>query len=77
MIHIEYCEKWDYGPEFERVSNIIKSKDPNIKITGNSIPPRTGSFEVKVDDKLVYSKFKTNVFPDKSEILTWIDSFNN
>ena len=31
-IHIEYCIKWNYGPEFDRVSNIIKSIDSNIKI---------------------------------------------
>ena len=76
-IHIEFCEKWDYNPEFERVSNIIKQQYPNIKIKGNSIPPRSGSFEVTLDDKLIYSKFKTNSFPDKNEILGWFNNFNH
>ena len=71
-IYIEYCEKWNYGPEFERVSNIIKQKDKNIKVIGNNIPPRSGAFEVIINNKLVYSKFSTNSFPDKDEILNWI-----
>ena len=71
-IYIEYCEKWNYGPEFERVSNIIKQKDENIKVIGNNIPPRSGAFEVIINNKLVYSKFSTNSFPGKDEILNWI-----
>ena len=71
-IYIEYCEKWNYGPEFERVSNIIKQKDKNIKVIGNNTPPRSGAFEVIINNKLVYSKFNTNSFPDKDEILNWI-----
>jgi len=30
---------------------------------------RTGSFEVTVDDKLIFSKLKENRFPEDSEIL--------
>ena len=72
-IHIEYCEKWNYYPEFERVSNIIKKKRPEAAITNNNTPPRTGSFEVTINNKLVYSKFKTNNFPTENEIVSWIN----
>ena len=72
-IHIEYCEKWNYYPEFERVSNIINKKYKNIAIESNSVPPRTGSFEVTIDNVLKYSKFQTNEFPDENEIFSWIE----
>ena len=73
-VHIEYCEKWNYYPEFERVSNIIKKENAELTITQNDTPPRTGSFEVTIDDNVVYSKFKTNNFPTEDEILGWIKS---
>lgn len=46
-------------------------KFPDATVTGNSTPPRTGAFEVKIDGKEVYSKFKTGSFPDKDKVLSW------
>ena len=56
-IHIEYCEKWNYGPEFDRVSKIIKNYNSDCQIKGNQSPPRSGAFEITINNKLVYSKF--------------------
>ena len=70
-INIEYCEKWNYKPEFDRVSKIITSINNNINIIGNESSPRTGSFEVSINNKLVFSKFKCDRFPDETEICTW------
>ena len=67
-IHIEYCVKWNYGPEFDRVSKMIKKIIPNCKIQGNLNPPRSGAFEIKVDGKLIYSKLRTSTFPTKNEL---------
>ena len=67
-IHIEYCIKWNYGPEFDRVSDEIRKLFPKAIIEGNKIPPRTGAFEISLNEELVYSKFNTNEFPSKSEI---------
>ena len=67
-IHIEYCVKWNYGPEFDRVSNIIKKINPNYIIIGNQNTPRSGAFEIKINDKLIYSKFETQAFPNEEEI---------
>jgi len=67
-IHIEFCVKWNYGPEFDRVSKEIKRILPEVIIEGNSIPPRSGAFEITVNKKLIYSKFKTNSFPSEKEL---------
>ena len=67
-IHIEYCVRWNYHPEFDRVSKDIKAICPNATIYGNKKEPRTGAFEVTLNGKLIYSKFETNSFPTKEEV---------
>ena len=67
-IHIEFCIQWNYGPEFDRVSSDIKNLFPDAIILGNENPPRTGAFEITLNDKLIYSKFQTDAFPTKLEI---------
>jgi selT/selW/selH-like putative selenoprotein len=53
------------------VSKFIKTIAPKAQIEGNSTPPRSGAFEVSLNDELVYSKFKTGEFPHESEIKSW------
>ena len=38
-IYIEFCEKWNYQPDFDRVSKQIKKIMPNAQIHGNTTPP--------------------------------------
>ena len=70
-IHIEFCEKWNYQPDFDRVSNVIKKIVPNAIIQSNIKLPRSGAFEVTIDNKLVYSKFQSGEFPQESDIKSW------
>tara|TARA_B100000315_G_C14096454_1_gene371696 strand:+ start:359 stop:523 length:165 start_codon:yes stop_codon:yes gene_type:complete len=53
------------------VSKAIKKIVPKAKVQGNAKPPRSGAFEVTINDKLVYSKFETGGFPQKSDIKAW------
>ena len=53
------------------MSNIIKSINPTVIVSSNNIPPRSGAFEIKLDDKLVYSKLNSGTFPNKTEIDQW------
>jgi len=70
-IHIEFCEKWNYHPDFDRVSKEIKKIIPNADVMGNSKPPRNGAFEVTLNEKLIYSKFQTGNFPNSEDISSW------
>ena len=72
-IHIEFCIKWNYGPEFDRVSKILNKINSNINIIGNKISPRSGAFEVTLNNKLVFSKFKTGIFPNEEIIKEWLN----
>ena len=60
-IEIEFCIQWHYDPEFDRVSKIIKKLKPNVIVNGNQNAPRSGAFEITINDKLVYSKFETDI----------------
>ena len=71
-IHIEFCERWNYHPEFDRVSKIITKINPDAIIDGNRSDPRTGSFEVELNGEIVFSKFQSGKFPTKSEIKSWL-----
>jgi len=72
-IEIEFCIKWNYGPEYDRVSKIITKIRANSTIIGNPIPPRSGAFEVKINNILVFSKLSKNQFPTKNEIISWFE----
>ena len=72
-VHIEFCIKWNYGPEFDRVSKTIKTLFPHANIKGNESEPRTGSFEIMLNGNLVYSKFKTSNFPTSNEIKDFLN----
>lgn len=67
-VYIEYCVKWNYGPEFDRVSKILSEIIPDINIIGNEKAPRSGAFEITINNNLVYSKFITSNFPTEVEL---------
>tara|TARA_B100001173_G_C15975429_1_gene541985 strand:- start:915 stop:1082 length:168 start_codon:yes stop_codon:yes gene_type:complete len=50
------------------VSKIIKNNSSNSKISSNRDYPRSGSFEIEIDGKIVYSKLKTCRFPTEEDI---------
>jgi len=55
------------------VSGIIKTINSEAIISGNNTPPRSGAFEIKINGELVYSKFDSGTFPDKSDIQNFIE----
>tara|TARA_Y100000590_G_scaffold163719_1_gene187683 strand:- start:57 stop:224 length:168 start_codon:yes stop_codon:yes gene_type:complete len=55
------------------VSEIIKRIKPDAVIKGNTAPPRNGSFEVTIDERLVFSKLQTGKFPDEDTVSGWFE----
>jgi selT/selW/selH-like putative selenoprotein len=53
------------------VSKIITKIYPNVEIEGNRNNPRTGSFEVELDGKVIFSKFQLGKFPSETDITSW------
>ena len=54
------------------MSKIISKINPTVEIIGNIDSPRSGAFEVTINNKLIYSKFQTGNFPTTSEIENWL-----
>jgi len=53
------------------VSKLIKMNFSNVIVNGNINPPRSGAFEVILNNKLIFSKFEMNRFPTEKEISKW------
>ena len=70
-IHIEYCEKWNYHPDFVRVTKLIEKYSNTSNIKSNTNPPRSGAFEVIINQKLVFSKLETKKFPTSDDVKNW------
>jgi selT/selW/selH-like putative selenoprotein len=43
----------------------------NVSVNGNIKPPRSGAFEIILNNKLIFSKFEMNRFPTEKEIGNW------
>lgn len=60
-VHIEYCGGWGYYPRYEQLRNEILASVPHAAVDGNA--GRRTSFEVTLNDTLVFSKLKQGGFP--------------
>ncbi len=69
-IHIEYCSGWGYGRKFKALSSDILKAVPDAKITG--LKGRKASFEIKINDVLVFSKLESGRFPQYQDIVNQV-----
>ena len=53
------------------MSKKILNIAPQAIIKGNLKSPRSGAFEVSINDKLVFSKLTSGKFPQESDINSW------
>ena len=53
------------------MSKEIQKINSSFNITGNKNTPRSGSFEVTINGKLIFSKFKSGNFPNSEQIKKW------
>jgi len=71
-VHVEYCGGWGYESRYSKLrQNILAAlPDADIDITGDS--GRSTSFEITVDDKLIFSKLSLGGFPDSDHVVAEI-----
>jgi len=74
-IHIEYCGGWGYAPRAFALRDAIKEGTPDADIECEV--GRSQSFEVKINDKLVFSKLETLGFPVDADILAQIENLKS
>jgi len=66
-VHVKYCGAWGYKPKYERLKGAILKAVPSAAVTGAVGAKK--SFEVELNDVLIYSKLKTGSFPSDEEII--------
>ncbi|XP_022119833.2 migration and invasion enhancer 1 [Pieris rapae] len=66
-VDVEYCGACDYGGHCLKLAKMINDKTPSANIYCKR--GRQGSFEVVINDKLVYSKLQTMALPDYEEVV--------
>ena len=75
-LYVEYCGKWNYEPRFILLKNLIEEKLPNIfDISGNV--GRKSSFEVTLNNKLIYSKLEIGLHANYDDLVTNITNIIN
>ena len=64
-ISIEYCNHWNYFPKASSLEKYLKGKyDTQVELISSG----GGVFEVRLDEKLIFSKKSLGRFPENSEI---------
>ena len=73
-INIEYCGKWNYENRFILLKDKIEESFPNkFDINGNV--GRKSSFEVVLNDNIIYSKLESKIHPDYSVVVNDIKHY--
>lgn len=66
---VEFCMQWNYAPKAasfaEELFNHFRRDIEKLEL----IPVSGGAFEITVNDKKIYSKLDTGIFPDEEEII--------
>lgn len=71
-VNIEYCGMCDYGGRCLTLAKTIKGNTPTAKVTCKK--GRRGSFEVTVNESLIYSKLQTMALPDFEEVVNVVSN---
>ncbi|CAG4992621.1 unnamed protein product [Parnassius apollo] len=74
-VQIEYCGACDYGGHCLALANAIKKSTTNASVICKK--GRKGSFEILLNDKLIYSKLQTMALPDYEEVVNVVLDVSN
>lgn len=69
---VEYCASWGYYGRYLDLKASLEKQCENIEVSG--FEGRSGSFEVSVGEKVVFSKLATYGFPYEKDIVDAIES---
>lgn len=66
-VHVEYCGKWGYASRYRELAKKVKEHVPDAEVTGAE--GRSTSFEITMNDQLIFSKLETKGFPYAEDII--------
>lgn len=65
-VDIEYCVQCDLRKKCEQLKEFIEIAAPGATV--NCLKGPQGSFEIKINDLLIYSKIKNKTYPEFQDI---------
>ena len=65
-ISITYCTRWNYLP---RASSLAARISKELGIESELIKGDNGIFDVIADGKLLFSKYKSDRYPEEDEVI--------
>ena len=68
-VKIEFCMMWNYSPKAASLAQELFSHFRHEVESLELIPSTGGVFEVTVNDKKIYSKEETGLFPKAENII--------
>jgi len=71
-VHVEYCGRWGYAPKYEALKREILKVVPQAQVTG--APGRGTSFEITINEVLVFSKLKLGNFPIWKDVVNEVEA---
>lgn len=72
ILTIEYCTSWGYLARAVGLSRKILGEFKNNLSELRLIPSSGGVYEIRLDDKLIFSKKVENRYPESDEIIALI-----
>jgi selenoprotein W-related protein len=75
VLSIEFCTSWGYDLRaVALLQRFLKAYRHDGIESFNLIPSSGGVFEVRYNDKLIYSKKAQGIFPDTEDLLLVLDA---
>ncbi|XP_037296610.1 migration and invasion enhancer 1 isoform X1 [Manduca sexta] len=75
LLVVPYCGMCDYGGHCLALAQTIKKSTPDAVVFCKR--GRQGSFEVLVNEKLIYSKLQTMALPDYEEVAEVVNAVSH
>uniref|UniRef100_A0A8C6KBB5 Migration and invasion enhancer 1 n=1 Tax=Nothobranchius furzeri TaxID=105023 RepID=A0A8C6KBB5_NOTFU len=69
MFYLTHCR---YGPRYQELAQVIKGEFPEVDVSG--FVGRRGSFEIHINEVLVFSKLETGGFPYEDDIMNAVQA---
>lgn len=70
-IRVEYCGGWGYEPRYQELKRVVIAEFPEAEVSG--FVGRQGSFEIEINERLIFSKLETSGFPYEDDVMDAIE----
>lgn len=72
VVRVEYCGGWGYAPRYLELAEAVKKEFPDADVSG--FVGRRGSFEIIVNEQLIFSKLETGGFPYEENLMEQMEN---